>query len=137
MTADDTPAAAQADGEASLPVVHARERWQRTAVTAFFLAEARGFAPGHELDDWLAAERIVDSALIAAAVPTDDAAEAASLPAEPVKANRARRARKPSMKPPAAGAEPGPKKTAATARKTASRTRKSKPGIEADLGGIA
>jgi hypothetical protein len=29
---------------------------------AFALAERRGFAPGHELDDWLAAEHVVDSA---------------------------------------------------------------------------
>jgi len=35
----------------------ARERWHRTALAAFFRAEARGFAPGAELDDWLAAER--------------------------------------------------------------------------------
>lgn len=27
------------------------------ARSAYFLAEARGFEPGHELDDWLAAER--------------------------------------------------------------------------------
>lgn len=30
---------------------------------AYFLAEARGFAPGHELDDWLAAERQIDAGL--------------------------------------------------------------------------
>lgn len=33
----------------------------RTA--AYFKAEARGFAPGHELDDWLAAEQEVDDRL--------------------------------------------------------------------------
>lgn len=27
------------------------------AVSAYYKAEARGFAPGHELDDWLAAEK--------------------------------------------------------------------------------
>ncbi|HEY8507133.1 MAG TPA: DUF2934 domain-containing protein [Steroidobacteraceae bacterium] len=27
---------------------------------AYFRAERRGFAPGHELDDWLAAEREID-----------------------------------------------------------------------------
>jgi hypothetical protein len=26
-------------------------------VAAYFIAEHRGFAPGHELDDWLEAER--------------------------------------------------------------------------------
>jgi len=28
-------------------------------VAAYFLAEQRGFSPGHELDDWLAAEQAV------------------------------------------------------------------------------
>lgn len=28
----------------------------RIAIAAYFKAQARGFAPGHELDDWLAAE---------------------------------------------------------------------------------
>lgn len=28
----------------------------RIAIAAYFKAEARGFAPGHELDDWIAAE---------------------------------------------------------------------------------
>ncbi|MDP3267709.1 MAG: DUF2934 domain-containing protein [Legionella sp.] len=31
-------------------------RYQRIAVNAYYKAEARGFEPGHELDDWLAAE---------------------------------------------------------------------------------
>ncbi|MEQ1601141.1 MAG: DUF2934 domain-containing protein [Methylophilaceae bacterium] len=29
---------------------------QRVAVAAYYKAEARGFAPGYELEDWLAAE---------------------------------------------------------------------------------
>ncbi|MCX8040299.1 MAG: DUF2934 domain-containing protein [Planctomycetota bacterium] len=33
------------------------------AEAAYFLAERRGFAPGHELADWLAAERTVDERL--------------------------------------------------------------------------
>lgn len=33
----------------------------RIAVAAYFLAERRGFAPGHELDDWLAAEDAVEA----------------------------------------------------------------------------
>ena len=28
----------------------------RIAATAYFIAEKRGFEPGHDLDDWLAAE---------------------------------------------------------------------------------
>lgn len=30
---------------------------QRIAVAAYYRAEARNFEPGHELEDWLAAER--------------------------------------------------------------------------------
>ena len=32
------------------------DRQHRVEVAAYFIAEHRGFAPGHELDDWLAAE---------------------------------------------------------------------------------
>jgi hypothetical protein len=34
-----------------------QERVERIAIAAYFLAEQRAFAPNHELDDWLAAER--------------------------------------------------------------------------------
>ena len=34
-----------------------QERTERIALAAYFLAEKRSFAPNHELDDWLAAER--------------------------------------------------------------------------------
>jgi len=37
------------------------ERLMRIAQTAYFRAERRGFAPGCELDDWLAAEKEIDS----------------------------------------------------------------------------
>jgi len=33
------------------------------ATTAFYLAADRGFAPGHELDDWLEAERRVRASI--------------------------------------------------------------------------
>jgi hypothetical protein len=39
-----------------------------TAERAYFMAERRGFAPGHELEDWLAAEREV-AALLAEPPP--------------------------------------------------------------------
>jgi hypothetical protein len=45
---------------------------KRTALiaeAAYFRAEKRGFAPGHETEDWLAAEREVDSALMRAKSP--------------------------------------------------------------------
>jgi hypothetical protein len=32
------------------------------AETAYFIAERRGFVPGHELSDWIAAERAVNRA---------------------------------------------------------------------------
>jgi hypothetical protein len=32
-------------------------RHHRIAQAAYYLAERRGFAPGHELEDWMAAER--------------------------------------------------------------------------------
>jgi len=35
----------------------AQQRAQRIAVAAYYFAEQRGFAPNHELEDWLAAER--------------------------------------------------------------------------------
>ena len=38
-------------------------RHELVAVEAYFLAERRGFTPGCELDDWLAAESIVEDRL--------------------------------------------------------------------------
>jgi hypothetical protein len=39
------------------------------AEAAYFRAEKRGFAPGHETEDWLAAEREVDARLLRAVSP--------------------------------------------------------------------
>ncbi|MBL6750963.1 MAG: DUF2934 domain-containing protein [Nevskia sp.] len=36
------------------------ERESRIARAAYFRAQQRGFAPGHEVEDWLAAEAEVD-----------------------------------------------------------------------------
>lgn len=36
-------------------------RHSRIAFAAFLMAEARGFEPGHEADDWLAAQLQIDS----------------------------------------------------------------------------
>jgi hypothetical protein len=36
-------------------------REARISEAAFFKAAARGFAPGHEWDDWLAAEKEIDA----------------------------------------------------------------------------
>jgi hypothetical protein len=37
------------------------DRERRIRVAAYFKAERRGFAPGHELEDWLAAEKEEDA----------------------------------------------------------------------------
>ncbi len=37
--------------------------------TAYLRAQARGFEPGHELEDWLAAEHEVDACLFAEIAP--------------------------------------------------------------------
>ena len=39
------------------------ERYRKIAEAAYFRAQARGFAPGHEVEDWLAAEREVEREL--------------------------------------------------------------------------
>ena len=40
-----------------------KERYERIAEVAYHRAEQRGFVPGNELDDWLAAEQEVDALL--------------------------------------------------------------------------
>jgi hypothetical protein len=49
----------------SLPVkgVSVEERRRMIAQAAYFRAEQRNFAPGHELEDWIAAEAEVDRKL--------------------------------------------------------------------------
>ena len=44
-----------------------RHRW--TAEAAYFYAQQRGFEPGSELDDWLAAEAQVEAALALGTLP--------------------------------------------------------------------
>jgi choline dehydrogenase-like flavoprotein len=48
---------------AAVPAGRAVEREAMIAEAAYFRAEARGFEAGHELADWLAAERDVDRLL--------------------------------------------------------------------------
>jgi hypothetical protein len=50
---DDAAPAADDEGRAAA-------RHARIALAAYLRAEARGFEPGRELDDWLDAEREVD-----------------------------------------------------------------------------
>ncbi len=40
-----------------------QERYEMIQRHAYFLAEARNFEPGHELEDWIEAERFVDEML--------------------------------------------------------------------------
>ncbi len=37
-------------------------RHELIAIAAYYLAEKRGFAPGHEEEDWLTAEAAIDAA---------------------------------------------------------------------------
>lgn len=52
-----TPRSDIGDRESPTPRKSADSRHEAIARSAYFLAEARSFEPGHELDDWLAAER--------------------------------------------------------------------------------
>lgn len=45
------------NGDAGTDEIRAR----MIAVAAYYLSEQRGFAPGHEVEDWLAAEQQIDS----------------------------------------------------------------------------
>lgn len=45
------------------PSTRAKPRAARIAEIAYFKAEKRGFEPGHEAEDWLAAEAEVDAQL--------------------------------------------------------------------------
>lgn len=49
-------------GESSLTQTSALQRHHMIAEAAYFMAEARGFAPGSETDDWLAAESAINAA---------------------------------------------------------------------------
>ncbi len=51
-------------GAKTSPVnISAEERWRMVATAAYHKAEKRGFAPGHEVEDWLAAEKEIDAVL--------------------------------------------------------------------------
>jgi hypothetical protein len=72
-----TPAKGGAVEASVTPTAVARsqsiEPEQRLAMicdAAYFLSERRGFGPGHELDDWLAAEGQIDR-LLTASVPAN------------------------------------------------------------------
>lgn len=120
------------------------ERRQRTAVAAFFRAEARGFVPGHELDDWLTAERELDVASASASVsaePMPDPMPVVSSESPAAQASPMSGARETPETPdlPATTASSPAKATSAKKPMTAKRSprsRKGKPGVEAELGGM-
>jgi hypothetical protein len=58
-----TPAASEAPGGERALSGEERERWEMIAAAAYFRAEKRGFAPGKEIDDWIAAEREITDRL--------------------------------------------------------------------------
>ncbi len=53
----------RAAGGSKRHAIDAQERHALVQRAAYFLAEARGFAPGQELHDWFAAEAAVDAQL--------------------------------------------------------------------------
>ena len=62
------PAAAFTEPTATFTsFVDLEQREALIAKAAFFRAEKRGFAPGHEVEDWLAAEAEVNAKLLHAA----------------------------------------------------------------------
>ena len=66
VAADDDAAAARILGVTRVPV-DARERLRMIEQAAYYRAEHRGFETGHEVEDWLAAEREIDALLLRSA----------------------------------------------------------------------
>jgi hypothetical protein len=60
----DVPAMVALESEAATPATSSIDpevRRQMVAAEAYFRAERRGFAAGQEVEDWIAAESVVDS----------------------------------------------------------------------------
>ena len=55
---------AKAPEPASGTMADVDHRRQLIAAEAYYMAERRGFAPGYELADWVAAETLVDAKLV-------------------------------------------------------------------------
>jgi hypothetical protein len=60
--AEAAPTVSAVEPEKIAPAMVSTDLADQVAVAAYFLAEERGFAPGHELDDWLEAERRIRGA---------------------------------------------------------------------------
>lgn len=84
------------------------ERQQMMAVAAFYKAQQRGFAAGHEMDDWLSAEQEVKAPLegLPAEQPLkrerveEEAVGMAALPQQERRSRRARCERSKRTRPP-------------------------------------
>ena len=59
-----TPIAMAVEAAVPAPFTGPEQRAALIAEAAYFRAERRGFAPGHETEDWLAAEAEVDALLL-------------------------------------------------------------------------
>lgn len=57
------PASENKISEPSILNVTPEERWKMIAVAAYHKAEKRGFATGHDFDDWTEAEKEIDAFL--------------------------------------------------------------------------
>ncbi|HKZ73293.1 MAG TPA: DUF2934 domain-containing protein [Steroidobacteraceae bacterium] len=62
--------AVEPDSIVTRPAVEPETRAAMIAEAAYFRAEKRGFDPGHELGDWLAAEADIERALVHVDAPT-------------------------------------------------------------------
>jgi hypothetical protein len=59
--------------------VRASAYQERVALAAYFIAEKRGFEPGHELDDWLVAEAQIAAAELPGVTTPIESVEAESM----------------------------------------------------------
>jgi hypothetical protein len=76
-----------------VPYVESEARRAMIAEAAYYLAQSRSFEPGHELEDWLAAESEVDRKLANGADASIEAGYAAPTPTPEARAGRAKRRR--------------------------------------------
>jgi hypothetical protein len=56
-------------GDSVAPPVDSEQRRAMIAEAAYYRAERRDFEPGHELEDWCAAERDIDTLLTCGGAP--------------------------------------------------------------------
>ncbi len=56
-------ASPKSTGTPKSSLVSPRERYKMIATMAYYRAEQRDFEPGHDVEDWLDCERIIDSML--------------------------------------------------------------------------